>query len=416
MAKLVILDRKGVPINAAGLKYVKPPIYNFKIEVELDKKIEKEAGKDPLLQQEFKDEANKVLEQTVATIEQKCKVFDKLFEGMISKGEDPKVVQKNLDGLNAAIKQDIAVSIKGGELAVAKAWTELQTQRKEWKGFKIKIGVSIVGTLATLAVSIAALAASPWSGGASGAFAIIGLIKVGVKIAQDIKRIAIDIDGAKIELIGHLKVVETAAKNKGVFAANEVTGAIFNEFLGISQPTIKSADTCFGTFKAKYAQLVVNVHDLAKTLEKILSKQADMKKEFFAEVDKRAAKHPAGDKAKKDAAKVKKQFETALDKNAEKVTDSITTIHKLYADTKAWAPEVKKLSARMAELKLKDMKGLKIFREALKFAMLGLAPIDGNAIATTATSLGLGIGGAVGGYAYDKITNKALEGTIWDAA
>jgi len=169
MAKLVILDRKSVLINAAGLKYVKPPVYNFKIEVELDKKIEKEAAKDPLLLQEFKDEANKVLDQSVATVEQKCKVFDKLFDGMISKGASPKDVQKHLDGLNAAIKQDIAVSIKGGELAVMKAWTELQGQRKEWKGFKIKIGVSIVGRLATLAVGISALAASPWSGGASAA-------------------------------------------------------------------------------------------------------------------------------------------------------------------------------------------------------------------------------------------------------
>src|SRR5690554_2797558 len=103
MAKLVILDKKSVPINAAGLKFVKPPVYNFKIEVELDKKIEKEASKDPLLLQEFKEEANEVLEQTVATIEQKCKVFDKLFEGMISKGASPQGIEKQLTGLNNAI-------------------------------------------------------------------------------------------------------------------------------------------------------------------------------------------------------------------------------------------------------------------------------------------------------------------------
>ena len=44
------------------------------------------------------------------------------------------------------------------------------------------------------------------------------------------------------------------------------------------------------------------------------------------------------------------------------------------------------------------------------------APIDGNSIATGTKDLALGVGGAVGGYAYDKIASKALDGTVFDAA
>jgi len=415
MAKHLVMNKQNVPINAGALDYVKPPTLNFKIEVDLPKEIEKEALKDPLLQQEWQTHADKVLDQTVATIANKCKVFDKLFKGMIDKGASKQDVDKQLVGLNKAIQDDIKVAIKAAEMGVQDAWNDLVAKRKEWKKFKIKIGVSILGTLAGLAVSIAALAASGFTGGASGAVAIIGFIKSGVKLAQDIKKIAIDIEGAKKELDGHLKVVEAAAKNKGLFAANEVTGAILNEFLGISQPTIKSVATCFDTFKAKYAKIVVDVHDLSKTLNKILEKQVTLEKDFISEAEKKLAKHPTKDKPAQFQ-KIKNQFNKAISASTEAVQKAIIDIGELYSDLKSWAPTIKEAAKRVADLMLKDMKGLKVFREALKFAALGLAPLDGNNIATKATDLGLGLGGAVGGYVYDKITSKALDGTVFDAA
>ncbi|MEO8245001.1 MAG: hypothetical protein ABI832_22175 [bacterium] len=415
MAKHVVMNKQNVPIKAGALEYVKPPTLNFKIEVDLPKEVEKEALKNPLLQQEWQTHADKVLDQTVATIEGKCKVFDKLFKGMIDKGADPKLIEKQLVGLNKAIQDDIKVAIKAAEIGVKDAWDDLVAKRKEWKGFKIKVGVSILGTLATLAISIAAMATAGFSGGAGGAIAIIGFIKSGVKIAQDIKRIAIDIEGAKKELNVHLKVVEAAAKNKGLFAANEVTGAILNEFIGIAQPTIKSCAASFDTFKAKYAQIVVNVHELSKTLNKILEKQITLEKDFISEAEKKLAKHPTKDKAAQFQ-KIKNQFNKAISKSTEAVQAAIIKIGEMYSDVKKWAPLIKEAGDRMKALMLKDMKGLKVFREALKFAALGLAPIDGNGIADKAQDLALGIGGAVGGYVYDKLTSKATEGTVFDAA
>ena len=38
---------------------------------------------------------------------------------------------------------------------------------------------------------------------------------------------------------------------------------------------------------------------------------------------------------------------------------------------------------------------------------------DGNKIATKAFDLGTGIGGSLGGYAWDKVSNGALEGTVF---
>lgn len=161
--------------------------------------------------------------------------------------------------------------------------------------------------------------------------------------------------------------------------------------------------------------MVVKMHDLSKTLEKILKEQEKLKKEFLAEVGAKLKKHPVKDK-KTQLIMVSKALDTALAPNYAAVQEAILKIQTMYAEAKGWAKSIKELVARVATLSIKDPKALKVFREGLKFAALALSPLDGNSIANTAKDLALGIGGAVGGYAYDKITSKALDGTVFDVA
>jgi hypothetical protein len=413
MGKITILDKKNVAINTSGLTIIKPPSITFKIDVEVDKKIEKEAAVDKILMKKFAEQAQAILDMTVKMVEDKCKIFEKLFQGMMDNGEKPEVIKKNLDGLNDALKNDFAVAEVAARQGVERVWGELQALRKEWKTFKIKIAVTIIGTLAVLAVSIAALAVSGWTGGASAAFAIIGFIKAGVTLAQEIKKIAIDIEGARTELLGHLKVVEAAAENKGLLGVNEVTAAVFTEFLGIAQPNIKSCSTCYGTLKAKYAQLVVKCHDLSKTAGKIELERDALEKDFMNEVIKRLKEHPTKDKAGQEK-KIRAALKEKLAKYDRIIAEKSKEADALYETTKQWAPEIASLGKRVAELEVKDPKGVKIFREALKLGTLALAPLDGNQIATKGFDLGMGIGGAAGGYVYDKVSSGALEGSVFD--
>ncbi|WP_264214498.1 hypothetical protein [Leisingera thetidis] len=415
MVKHVVMDMKNVDIKASGLEMVVPPKLSFKVVVELDKKMEKGVEKDPLLQQEFHAGASEVFEQTRDTIEKKCKVFDKAFVEMVNKGADEKTMAKQLKGLNEAIKNDIKVGEKAAELAAQKAWANLQKKKKEWSKFKIKIGVSIAGTLAGLAVSIAAMATSPFSGGAGAAFAIIGFIKSGVSLAKDIGKLAVNIEQSKVILVKNLAVVEKAASNPKLNAANEVSAAVFQEFLGISQPSVKTVEDAADTLKAKYAQMIVKMHDLSKTLNKILKQQEKLKKEFLTEVGKKLKKHPIKDK-KTQLVMVSKALDAALANNYDAVQSAIDKIQIMYGEARDWASKIKDLMKRVTALTIKDPKALKVFREGLKFAALALSPIDGNSIATGAKDLALGVGGAAGGYAYDKITSKALDGTVFDAA
>lgn len=415
MVKHVVMDFKNLDIKVSGLEMVEPPKLSFKVVVELDKKMEKGVEKDPLLQQEFHAAASAVLEQTKDTIEKKCKVFDKLFVQMVAKGASDKDMEKQLKGLNDAIKNDVKVAEKAAELAAQKAWASLQKKKKEWSKFKIKVGVSIGGTLAGLAVSIAAMATSPFSGGAGAAFGIMGLIKSGVSLAKDVGKLAINIDQSKVILEKNLVVVEKAAANRALNATNEVSAAVFQEFLGISQPSVKTVEDAAETMKAKYAQMIVKMHDLSKTLNKILKEQEKLKKEFLAEVAKKLKKHPVKDK-KTQLVMISKALDTALAKNYAAVQSAIDKIQTMYGNARDWAGKIKDLMKRVDALTIKDPKALKVFREALKFAALATAPIDGNSIATGAKDLALGVGGAAGGYVYDKITSKALDGTVFDAA
>ena len=167
MAKYQVLKTK-VTVNAGALKVVKPPSIDFKIEVEINNKIFKEAKLDPLLRMKFVDQAKDILVQTQETVFKKCKKFDELLQGMLDDGEDIKVVQKNLDGLNQALQQDYKVAIIAAEMGVKKVWDEVIAQRKTWKKFKIKTAVSIVGAIVAIpAAAIAGLALAPLTAGAS---------------------------------------------------------------------------------------------------------------------------------------------------------------------------------------------------------------------------------------------------------
>jgi len=417
VAKYVVMDFKTVDVGVSGLKMVEPPKLSFKVVVDLDKKMEKEAAKDPLLQQEFQVQAKEILEQSKATVKRKCEVFDKLFVQMANKGASEKDMKKQLVGLNTAIKNDMKVAEKAAELGVQATWVSLQKKRKEWKKFKIKVATSIAGTLAGLAASIAAMATSPFSGGAGAVIGIAGLIKSGTTLAQDIGKLAINIDQSKAILVKNLNlaVVEKAASKPGLNVANEVSSAIFQEFLGISQPSVKTCESAAETLKAKYAQMVVKMHDLSKNLNKILLLQDKLKKEFLTEVAKKLKKHPIKDK-KGQLVMIRNALDTALAGNYAKVQKAIDKIQTMYGEARGWAPTIKALMARVKTLTLKDPKGLKVFREGLKLVSLALSPIDGNSIATGASDLALGVGSAAGGYVYDKIVSKALDGTVFDAA
>ncbi len=415
MAKEKILDVKKCEFTTAGLKMVKAPKMSFVVVVDIDKAMEKAMKKDPLLMQDMADAAEKTYKNFCKSINQKLATFDKLFVTMADKGAPEAMMKKQVAGLKKTIENEVAVGEKAAELAVIGEFNKLKSKKKDWKKFKIKVTVSIVGTVTGMVTSIVLMATSPFTGGAGGVIAIAGLFKSTAQLTKDIGAIAISIDKAVKLMDKTSKIVLKTAESKGVFTANEASAAVLQEFIGISQPSFKTLSEQGDVVKAKHARLVVRVHDVAKDLNKVLKLQSKVRKEFLAEAAKKLKTHPTS-KKKENLKKIEKQLDAVLGENYNTVQTLIEKVIRMNSDAKKWEPEIKRLMAIVKKLEKMDTKGLKVLREALKIVGVGLSVIDGNKISTTAGDLTKALVPAGAGYVYDKIASKALDGTVFDAA
>ncbi len=415
MATITIVNFKQCDFGAKGLKLVKAPEMAFVVSIEADKKLMKAMDSDPLLMQDMQAAGKKAYKSFCDTIKQKLATFDKLFIAMVDKGAPPAMMEKQVAGLKKTVANEVAVGQKFAEAEVIGAVKKLKSSKTDWTKFKIKIVVSITGTVAGLAVSIGMMASAPFSGGAGAVIGIAGLVKSTAALVKDIGAIAIDIETAVKLMDKTSKFVLKTADSHAAFTSNEASAAVLQEFIGLSQPSLKTLSAQGDVVKAKHGRLIVRVHDVAKDLSKILKEQSKFKKEFMGEALKRIKAHPTS-KKKENLIKIERQLDKALSANYATVQDLIDKTIKLNQEAKGWEPEIKRLFAIVKKLEKMDSKGLKVLREALKIVGAGLSVIDGNAIVKTSADLTKALVPAGAGYAYDKIAAKALDGTVFDAA
>ncbi|GJQ29788.1 MAG: hypothetical protein HBSAPP03_16720 [Phycisphaerae bacterium] len=413
MGKHVIYNRPNMDADVAvsGNKIVKPPKLAFKVEIELDDKVLKLVQKDSILLKEMNEAVTKIYDQTCSSIQSKLSAFEKLGQVMVDKGASQAELDKQLDGVNKSIEEDKKVAIAASRSAVEAVWKKYQTKKKEYLKYGIKIAATITGTIAGLAVSIGMLAASGFTGGASGAFAIIGLFKSCVTLASEITKAAMEIEKARAILDKQLKVVEAMAKSKAGLKANELTAVVIKQFLGESQPSIKQVGDQFDIVEKKLDGIEIKAHDASVTLNKILDKQEEMKDDFMKQAKDRLSKHP-GAKAKEDMSRIQSALDGVMLKSRQEVMEQVGTVNKIHDRWKSNKAAVDKARPRVEALKKIRGVEAKILENVLVLVDIPLGALDGNGIATAATELGKGCGSAAGSLAYDKVKSLALDKTL----
>jgi hypothetical protein len=415
MAKITVLSKPNMSadITVSGLKILEVPKgWSFKVDIELDDKIIKTVQKDTILLQEFNTAALKAYEQTCTAIKSKYTNFEKLLQGMVDKGAPPAEVEKHVKGLNASIEQDKKIGHVGAEHAVQAVWAKWQPKQKEYLKYKIKIAVTIIGAAAGLAISIGLMAATPFTGGASAAFSIIGMFKSAVTLGKEIASAWAEIETSQKVLDKYMKAVEAIAKkNKALSKGNEYTAAVVRQFLGEAQPNIKGCMTQLETIEKKLAGLEVKTHNLGKTLNGILDEQEKLRDGFMKEVNARLGKHPS-----KEAPAQIKLIEARLDKvieaNTTKVQAAINKVMELYKRFKDAEKTTEDLGKRVEPLK--ELRGLdnKILENVIYFVDLPLGALNGNAFATQSADLVQGLVPVASSMAYDKISGAVLDKTL----
>jgi hypothetical protein len=265
-----------------------------------------------------------------------------------------------------------------------------------------------------LATSLALIGASGFSGGASGAIGIIAMIKSCATLATEVASAAQTVQQSIGMLKTQLVAVEAVwNKTKAGGHANEVAAAAFKEFLGFSQPSVKSCQNNLSTAKSKLNGMDVNTHDIAKEVGKAMGKAKEMRNDFLAEANKRLAKHPDPDALKKYGPKVLTNLDKYLKSVDEKirallksVADNLESIRKADADIRLLEERVNTIS------KARDSKAYKILDNALAVGNVSLSILNGNGLVNSAQTVCENVVPVVSCFAFDRIASVVIEGDI----
>jgi len=415
MPKLTIYARPNMSpdVTVSGLKALEAPKgWKFTVEVDFDAKVFKAVEKDSIMLKEMNEAAGKVYKQTCDSVKSKYSAFEKLFQGMIDKGAPKAVFEQNLSGFNKSLESDRKIGEIGAQQAVEAVWKKYAAKKAEYTKYKVKIFVTIFGAVAALAVSIGLMASAPFTGGASAAISIIGMFKSAVTIAKEIGSAAMEIEKAQKLLSGYMTAVEVVAK-KGKVAAksNEYSAAIFKQFLGEAQPSIKGCQSQLSTIMQKLTGVEIKTHECSKKLNGILDAQEKLRADFMKEVTAKLGKHPS-----KDAPAQIKQIEARLmmllKANYTQVTLLMEKTEALHKRFKAAEVDTAKLEARVKPLLA--LRGLDntILENLLYFADMPLGALNGNALATKSADLVQGLVPVASNMAYDKIAGAVLDKTL----
>jgi len=415
MSSVTIFSKPNMSsdVTVSGLKVLQPPkSWSFTVTVDFDAKVYDAVKNDSVLLEEMNHAAQTAYQQTCDAVKSKFTAFEKLLENMVDKNAPKAEVDKQIDGLNQSLERDRQTGETGAEQAVMETWTDWADQQSEYKKYKIKIAVVIVGAAAGLITSIVLMATTPFTGGVSAAAGIVGMVKATITLGKEIASASAQVETSQKILANYLKATKKIAlSTKAAAKANEYTAAIVKQFVAEAQPNIKGCQTQMATIAQKLSGIEINAHEASKDLNTTLDKQTELQSEFMKD-----ARGRLGKLSSKDAPAQLKLIESRLD---DYLKPSRATVEKGIKTTEDLITRLKKAEETGKELEkgvrsLSNLRGVdnKILENVLYFVDIPLGALDGNTWANKATDLVNGLVPVGAAMVYDKISSKVLDNTL----
>jgi hypothetical protein len=397
--------------EAAGLKHVKPPVnVEFSFIVSFDAKVEKAALKDSLLIGEFDKAGMDTVDRFVQFVGMKMKATDQLVQKALeaNKPSDVEAAQKKM---NADIEAMRGSAQQFGAQQVQRVWDDLAKRKKEYTKYKIKIVVTISTAAAGMATSIALLAASPWTGGASAALTIIGIVKSAGVIAKECALAAADVEKIAVALNAQLVLVEKAWRSKVAGHAAEVMASVINQFIGQPPPSIKACDDLCNRCEQKVNGLILGCHDMSRKIESMKGDMSKLHVSFMTEAKKRLEKHPSG-KGPAQLAVVQQQYFKAVADVETKIQETRIALNKQLERSQVAGLAIKSIRVRVDTLKGNRGVAYKIIDTALLGLDVATSGLSGNGLVSGFNDMAGTFGSDAASLAIDRISKVALEGTF----
>jgi hypothetical protein len=393
-----------------------PKGLTFKLEVEFDAKMEKEIGKDALLAQDMWLGVKKVYDDLVKRIGENLRTTDRGAVELRNNKEVDKL-KKLIEVVNKNIVGAAKIAEEAAEKAVIAHYEGLKKKRKEYTKYKIKIAVTITGASVGLATSIGLLAATGFSGGASGALGIVAMVKSVAVIATEVASAAQTVEQSIGTLRTQIQVVQKIwGEKKGKAQslrghANEIAAAALKEFLGAPMPSAKQCQSNLETATSKLDGVVINTHDMAKKVMKLMTDSSAMQKDFLDKANAKLAKHPDPQALRKYGPRVIDKLQKAVKPGNDAIKGLVLEIDLNLRRADKCKDDLGKLAIEVAEInKIRNSSkftenAYKVLDNSLAMANNILAgALSGNGLVSGAQSIAENVVPVVGLFAYDKIS------------
>lgn len=413
--KMAVFNKQmDADLKMSDLRALVPPKFTFKVELAIDSGVYKQLEKDGLMLQEMNRMYQEVYATTVKAIRSKLKAYDGMVQTAIDKNAPKAELQKLVDGLNKSFEEDKRVAEAACEQQAGKMWVDLCRKRTEYTKYQIKIVTTVIGAAAGLATSIALMASTPFTFGASTVPGILGMVKSATTLATELGSAAMSVEQCQSMLAKQIGTVEAAKKRLGKpgMVINDASAAVVKEFLGISQPCIKSCQDQCGTMIAKLKGAEIRCHELSKLLNGVLDKQEKFRQEFIAGAQKRAQSSPST-KAKADVKLIEERLEKKLFANYEQVQAMLEKTTEAYKAFQKAGAEADRLKKRVDELGDRPAL-LKVLTGVLALKDLALMSVGGQGLVKVA-ELVTNVTPSSAGWAWDRLTEGVLDGTFLGA-
>jgi hypothetical protein len=272
MAGEVIIEQTKLAENITSKVkpvHLKVPSLLFRLEVPAEKNIRKAYDEDPLLRAKLGEAAVKVYD----SIERQMEIATRGWDAKVEKVKQDEAAKKALAReYQKLFESQVDLAVKAAQRNTEMVWTELVRTKKDYAKYKWKAGIKVSLGAASVITTVAIMASSGASFGATAIPGILGVIRSTSQLAQQCKALYDELEATIKQLNQNLAKVQATYKDasKGKVGAGEAGAMLVSKVFTIELPSIKRCQELLGRGRSKCDGVVVKSHDIAKKLETAL--------------------------------------------------------------------------------------------------------------------------------------------------
>lgn len=255
-------------------------IGDIPVEVKLTGDSLQSVAKDPLLQQRMVDACKKEFDKAVFNIQGMLRETD---EKLTARPEDAEFI---LQAVQVKVTQVAEATTGPATAAATGVWTRLQSERKDYKKYRVKCAVKVGGQVVGVGAGAAGMGVAVAAGGWGAGLALWGYWRACIDLGKTLA----DLMASDVEMMGDVyktfntlknRYEQTGVGKKGV-AARELAATAVRIVTQYDPGNLASLNSKMDLWKNKLFGVRKTTHDLAIKLNRVLVAAEEYENELSA--------------------------------------------------------------------------------------------------------------------------------------